>query len=44
MTGIINALLAAPPVLLLALMLYTIVDRDQVEQSVERKLNEWENS
>lgn len=44
MTGIINALLAAPPVLLLALMLYAVVDREQVEESVERKLNEWNNS
>ena len=41
MTGIINALLAAPPVLLLALLLYAVVDRDHVEQSVAQKLNEW---
>ena len=43
MTGIINALLAAPPVLLLALMLYAVVDRDQIEETVGRKMNEWDN-
>ena len=42
MTGIINALLAAPPVLLLALMLYAVIDRDQVEESVEQKLQKWD--
>ena len=42
MTGIINALLAAPPVLLLALMLYAVVDREQVEESVVQKLQKWD--
>lgn len=42
MTGIINALLAAPPVLLLVLLLYAVVDREQIEESVERKLQKWD--
>lgn len=44
MCGILEVLISAPPVMLLALLLYAVVDRDQVEQSVARKLNEWENS
>lgn len=41
MCGILEVLLAAPSVMLLALMLYAVVDREQIDESVERKLNEW---
>lgn len=43
MCGILEVLLAAPSVILLALMLYAVVDRDQVEETVGRKMNEWDN-
>ena len=44
MCGILEVLISAPPVMLLALLLYAVVDREQIEESVERKLNEWNNS
>lgn len=43
MTSIINALFAAPPVLLLALLLYAVIDREQVEESVAQKLQKWDS-
>lgn len=42
MCGILEVLISAPPVMLLALLLYAVVDRDQVEESVERKLQKWD--
>lgn len=42
MCGILEVLISAPPVMLLALLLYAVVDRDQVEESVVRKLQKWD--
>ena len=42
MTGIISALFAAPPVLLLALLLYAVIDRETVEKAVEKRMERWD--
>lgn len=43
MCGILEVLISAPPVLLLAMLLYAVVDREQIEESVERKLQKWDS-
>ena len=42
MTGIISALLAAPPVLVLAGLLYAVIDRETVEKAVEKRMERWD--
>lgn len=39
---VIDALLAAPPVLLLALLLYAVIDRETVEKAVEKRMERWD--
>ena len=39
---VIDALLAAPSVLLLALLLYAAIDRDTVEREIEEKMQRWD--
>ena len=38
----IDALLAAPPVLVLAGLLYAVIDRETVEKAVEKRMERWE--
>ena len=39
---VIDALLAAPPVLVLAGLLYAVIDRDTVEKAVEKRMERWD--
>lgn len=39
---VIDALLAAPPVLVLALLLYAVIDRETVEREIEEKMQRWD--
>lgn len=41
MNDLLCALLAAPPVLVLALMLYAMIDQDEVERMVQRWMARW---
>lgn len=38
---VIDALLAAPPVLVLAMLLYAAIDRETVERAVEKRMERW---
>lgn len=42
MTCLVNALLAAPPVLVLAMLLYAAIDRETVEREIEKKMQRWD--
>ena len=42
MTCLVNALLAAPSVLVLAMLLYAAIDRETVEQEIEKKMQRWD--
>ena len=42
MTCLVNALLAAPPVLVLAGLLYAVIDRETVEKAVEKRMERWD--
>ena len=39
---VIDALLAAPPVLVLAGLLYAVIDRETVERAVEKRMQRWD--
>lgn len=39
---VLDALLAAPPVLVLVGLLYAAIDRETVEQEIEEKMERWE--
>ena len=39
---VLDALLAAPPVLVLALLLYAAIDRETVDQEIEKKMQRWD--
>ena len=39
---VIDALLAAPPVLVLAGLLYAVIDRETVERAVEKRMERWD--
>lgn len=41
MNDLLCALLAAPPVLVLALLLYAVIDKDEVERMVQRWMARW---
>lgn len=41
MNDLLCALLAAPPVLVLALLLYAVIDRETVEKAVEKRMERW---
>lgn len=41
MNDLLCALLAAPPVLVLALLLYAVIDRETVEKAVEKRMARW---
>lgn len=41
MNDLLCTLLAAPPVLVLALMLYVVIDQDEVERMVQRWMERW---
>lgn len=42
MNDLLCALLAAPPVLVLALLLYAVIDRETVEKAVEKRMERWD--
>lgn len=42
MNDLLCALLAAPPVLVLAGLLYAVIDRETVEKAVEKRMERWE--
>ena len=39
---VIDALLAAPPVLVLAMLLYAVIDRETVEREIEKRMQRWD--
>ena len=39
---VIDALLAAPSVLVLAGLLYAVIDRETVEKAVEKRMERWD--
>ena len=39
---VIDALLAAPPVLVLGGLVYAVIDRERVEKAVEKRMERWE--
>ena len=39
--NVLDALLAAPPVLVLAGLLYAVIDRETVEKAVEKRMERW---
>ena len=41
MNDLLCTLLAAPPVLVLALLLYAVIDRETVEKAVEKRMERW---
>lgn len=41
MNDLLCALLAAQPVLVLALLLYAVIDKDEVERMVQRWMARW---
>lgn len=39
---VLDALLAAPPVLVLAGLLYAVIDRETVEREIEKRMQRWD--